>query len=99
MGSLTPGATLIYERVGDKVYSREAGQLERTLVGYDYKRDPLDHRNYMSSPQDAQLWHDIRMAATTNKSLQDALERAKMLYYLSKEYEEKHGNNRTTLGW
>jgi hypothetical protein len=85
MGSLTPGATLIYERVGDTVYARESGKIERTVVGYDYKRDPLDHRNYMSNPNESQLWHDINQAALDNEELQKALERVKIIYYLSKK--------------
>jgi hypothetical protein len=85
MGSLTPGATYIYERVGDKVYAREEGKNEKILVGYDWKRDPLDHRNYMSQPNEAQLWHDIRQASLENKELEYALERVKILYYLSKD--------------
>lgn len=88
MGTLKPGATLIYERVGDTVYSREAGSIERTVVGYDYKRDPLDYRNYMSDPNESQLWHDIRQAALDNEELQKALERVKILYYLSKNDKE-----------
>ena len=35
MGSLKPGATLIYERNGDEVYAREFGETSRTLVGYN----------------------------------------------------------------
>jgi hypothetical protein len=85
MGSLTPNVKLIYERVGDTVYARREGETERTVVGYDYKRDPLDHRNYMSSPNESQLWHDIRQAALDNKELEHALERVKILYYLSKD--------------
>ncbi len=85
MGSLTPGAKLIYERVGDTVYAREEGSTERIVVGYDYHRDPLDHRNYMSSPKDAQLWHDIRQAALADKELQEALDRVKVLYYLKQK--------------
>jgi hypothetical protein len=85
MGSLKPGATLIYERVGDTVYSREAGSIERTVVGYNYTRDPLDHRNYMSDPKEAQLWKDINQAALDNEELQKALERVKIIYYLSKK--------------
>ena len=83
MGSLTPNSKLIYERVGDTVYSRIEGETERTVVGYNYKRDPLDHRNYMSNPNESQLWHDIRQAALTDKNLQDALERVKVMYYLT----------------
>jgi hypothetical protein len=85
MGSLTPGATLIYERVDDAVYAREVGKVERQLVGYSYKRDPLDHRNYMSNPNESQLWHDINQAALDNEELQKALERVKIIYYLSKK--------------
>jgi len=33
MGTLTPGATYIYERVGSTVYSRESGKLERKVIG------------------------------------------------------------------
>ena len=86
MGSLTPGATLIYERVDGAVYSRESGTSERKLVGYNYKRDPLDHKNYMSDPNESQLWHDIRRAAMTDNKLQEAIDRVKILYYLSKEH-------------
>lgn len=85
MGSLTPGAKLLYERVGDTVYAREEGSTERIVVGYDYHRDPLDHRNYMSSPKESQLWHDIRQAALSDKDLQDALDRVKVLYYLKQK--------------
>lgn len=85
MGSLTPGVKLIYERVGDTVYARREGETERTVVGYDYHRDPLDHRNYMSDPKESQLWHDIRQAALNDKDLKEALDRVKVLYYLKQK--------------
>lgn len=88
MGSLTPGATYIYERVNGTVYARESGSLERKIVGYDYLRDPLDHRNYLSDPKESQLWHDIRIAARTDPMLQDLLDRVKIVYYLSKKETE-----------
>jgi hypothetical protein len=90
MGTLTPGAKLIYERVDDVVYAREVGSNERKIVGYAYERDPLDYRNYMSSPKEAQLWHSIRLAAQTNPAISDLLEKAKTLYYLSKECDAGH---------
>ncbi len=34
MGSLTPGATYIYERVAGSIFAREFGKTERKLVGY-----------------------------------------------------------------
>jgi hypothetical protein len=89
MGTLIPGATYNYEHVDGITYAREFGTGERTVVGYEYKKnknnDPLDYRHYMSDPKEAQLWHDIRQEARTNPSLQSALERVKIIYYLSKD--------------
>lgn len=34
MGTLTPGATYIYERVAGSIFAREFGKTERKLVGY-----------------------------------------------------------------
>ena len=92
MGQLKPGAKYVYERVGNITYAREIGTGERVVVGYDYQKDPLDYRNFMSNPAESQLWHDIRRAATGDKELQDALERVKVLYYLKHkgEYEVPH---------
>jgi hypothetical protein len=53
-------------------------------------RDPLDYRDYRSSPAESQLWHDIRRAAMEDKKLHEALERAKILYYLSTHHERQH---------
>jgi hypothetical protein len=95
MGSLVPNAKLIYERVGEKVYARREGETERTIVGYAYERDPLDHRNYKSTPKESQLWHDIRLAGETNHAIADLLEKVKTIYLLSKEYKVKHGDSET----
>lgn len=83
MGQLTPGATYIYERVGDTVFKRESGSLERSVVGYDH-RTP-DGRPMHEHIMDAKLWGEIRRAALTNPALQDALDRVKILYELSKD--------------
>ena len=77
---------------GNTIFSREAGKLERACI----KRDPLDYRNFQSTPEESQLWHDIRIAARTDKSLQDALDRVKIIYYLSKR---EHDGTRNTLEW
>ena len=34
MGSLTPGATYIYERVAGTIFAREFGSTDRKVVGY-----------------------------------------------------------------
>lgn len=85
MGQLTPGATYVYERVGDTVFRREHGATDREVVGYDH-RTP-DGRPLHEHLQEDKLWGAIRRAAPTNPALQDALDRAIMIYNLSKTNE------------
>ena len=96
MGQLKPDATYIYERVGNEVYARESGAdpVDRVLIGYDY--DPItghkvnydsrttDGRPLRDHIQENKMWHEIRRAASTNPTLQDALDRVIMIYKLSK---------------
>jgi len=85
MGTLKPGATYIYERVDGTVYAREAGKVERTEVGWNYDPRTRDGRPLIDHIRDDKLWGEIRRAAETNSVLQEALERVKILYHLSKE--------------
>lgn len=87
MGTLKPGATYIYERVDDAIYARETGTTERKLVGYDYKIDNRtnDGRPLRDHLMEDKLWGEIRRAAPTNPALQKALDRAIMIYRLSKD--------------
>jgi hypothetical protein len=89
MGSLKPGATYVYERNGEEIYSREVGSSDRKLVGYHHenKIDPRtsDGRPLIDHIRDDKLWGQIRRAALTDPTLQQALDRVKMLYYLSKK--------------
>ena len=82
MGQLTPGATYIYERVGDEVYAREAGTTDRKLIGHDSRTK--DGRPLIENIREDKLWGNIRRAACTNPALQDALDRAIIIYNLSK---------------
>lgn len=89
MGQLKPGATYIYERQGGTVYAREMGAdaSTRTVIGYDWELDSNPSRVRGATLEDVtenQLWHDIRRAASDNEELKNLLERAKILYYLSK---------------
>jgi len=90
MGTLTPGATYIYERSGEEIYAREAGQTERTMIGYQYenKIDPRtrDGRPLYEHIKEDRLWGEIRIEARTNKVLQAALDRAILVYHLSKDH-------------
>jgi hypothetical protein len=91
MGSLKPGATYIYERNGDEVYAREFGETERKLIGYKYemedKPDPRtnDGRPLHEHLMESKMWGEIRRMAPTNPALQKALDRAIMIYRLSKD--------------
>jgi hypothetical protein len=88
MGTLKPGATYIYERNGEEIYARETGQTERVMIGYQYenKIDPRtnDGRPLYEHIKEDQLWGEIRRAAKSNKALQSALDRAIIIYHLSK---------------
>lgn len=93
MGKLKPGATYIYERVGDTVYQREAGAdpSTRVEIGYDYEmyeeRRDADIRAGMKTIRESiledKLWGNIRRAARTNPALQDILNHAIMVYHLT----------------
>jgi hypothetical protein len=82
MGTLKPGATYIYERVGDTVFRREEGKTDREVVGHDHRTS--DGRSLHQHILEDKMWGDIRRAAQTNPALQDALDRAIMIYNLSK---------------
>jgi hypothetical protein len=82
MGSLTPGATYIYERDGGTVYAREFGQTERKVVGYHLpkQKDPRQ-----MDIIETQLWQDIVAAGKTNPALQKTLDRAVLIYQTIKD--------------
>jgi hypothetical protein len=89
MGTLKPGVTYVYERVNDTVYAREVGAApsSRQVVGYDAFIEPDQYgksiaRKYFFE----QEWLPILDEAEHNLVLQDAIERVKILYHLSKDH-------------
>jgi hypothetical protein len=92
MGSLKPGATYIYERENGTVYAREQGSDPSTRfeVGYDFDPRTRDGRPLHDHIMDDQLWGQIRREAEINPTLHQALERVKILYYLSKKEKNKN---------
>ena len=100
MGTLKPGATYVYERSEGIIYAREFGAdpSTRQVVGYESGReyDPVnghkidyDKRTSDGRPLHEHLMEDkmcgeIRRSSKTNPTLQDALDRAIMIYKLSK---------------
>jgi hypothetical protein len=89
MGSLKPSATYIYERNGEEIYAREVGQTDRKLIGYKYENavDPRtnDGRPLHEHMMEDKMWGEIRRMSKTNPTLQKALDRAIMIYKLSKD--------------
>jgi hypothetical protein len=94
MGNLKPGVPLIHERVNDVVYSREFGAdpSTRQVTGWTHDKDDpdFDPRTADGKPLhdhiiESKLWGDIRREAKTNPTLQTALDRAIMIYRLSKD--------------
>lgn len=84
MGNLKPGATYVYESPdgGKTVYAREQGAPvhSRVMIGQSYElQEELKER------KEEILWREIRKEAKTNQQLHEAIERVKVLYYLSKE--------------
>jgi hypothetical protein len=68
---------------GKTVYSREAGQTERTLHSMDD-----DIKDMFATIREDRLWEAIRNEAKTNIALQNSLEHAIMIYNISKEYKD-----------
>ena len=93
MGSLTPGATYVYEKADGVTYAREIGAdpSTRKEIGRDYDHRTSDGRPLHEHIKETKLWGDIFRDARTNTALQEALERVKILYYLSKD----NGNSKT----
>jgi hypothetical protein len=85
MGNLKPGVTYSYRKINGVTYSQEEGSADEEAVGWDYDSRTSDGRPLYDHIKESKLWGDIRRAAETNISLQEALERVKMLYYLSKD--------------
>lgn len=86
MGSLKPGTKYIYEHHDGITYAREFGapHSERFEIGRT-----LEKQNLIDDLREQKLWGKIHRAAKTNTLLQDALERAKIIYELSKQDGEK----------
>jgi len=87
MGNLKPGANYIYERDKGTVYAREFGAdpSTRKEIGWNYDPRTNDGRPLRDHIMDDKMWSEIRREARTNVTLQKALDRAIMIYKLSKD--------------
>lgn len=85
MGRLKPGATYIYEKAGGVTYAREQGAHpgDRFEIGRDYPGPGTFLGRPMSEVAELVA---MAQAAEHNTALQDALERAKIIYELSRDH-------------
>ena len=51
-------------------------------------------RNLHADIMESKLWGDIHRAAKTDPALQAALDRVKITYYLTADYEKRYGNRK-----
>ena len=77
MGSLTPGATLIYERVAGTIFAREFGKTERKVVGYATDISP-EFAMYKSE------MNQILQMCETDPAMKSLLSQLLVLYNLKK---------------
>ncbi len=82
MSQLEPGVTYIYERADGVTYARKAGSdpESRIAIGWDSQVQQDIDRFRKDT-----LWSNILREAEHNPALQDALERAKVIYELSRQ--------------
>ena len=84
--NIKPGVKYIYERNGEEIYAREVGKSERTMIGK--YTDPFNE-NLTINYELENTWKDILKESRTNPTLQEAMERVKILYHLSKDHGQK----------
>lgn len=84
MSQLKPGVNYIYEKADGVTYAREVGAppSERFEIGRDYTGESTMFGKPVREIAELVAISD---AAKTNPALQDALDRVKMLYLLTKE--------------
>ena len=84
MGTLTPGATYIYERVDGIIYARKFGETDRIVVGYESGKDydPMGANRRMMSEL-----NDIVRMCETDPAMRKLLDQLFVLYNLKKTNE------------
>ena len=85
MGNLKPGAMYTYKQIDGVTYAQEQGSDELITTGWQWDKRTDDGRPLHHHLMDNQLWGNIRREAQSNPTLHKALERAIIIYYLSKD--------------
>jgi hypothetical protein len=77
MGTLTPGATYIYERVDNRIYAREMGKIERRLVGWT-DSNSISMQEYRSEI------NQVLQMCESDPAMRDLLDQLFVMYNLKK---------------
>ena len=80
MGTLTPGATYIYERVAGTIFAREFGKTERRVVGYTTEMSP--EMNFYRSEM-----NQLLLMCEHDPAMRDLLDQLFVMYNLKKQHE------------
>lgn len=84
MGTLTPGATYIYERSDGIIYAREFGKTERHVVGYE---SGSDHDLYKSNSRVLSKLNEVVEMCESDPAMRELLDQLFVLYNLKKTNE------------
>lgn len=93
MGTLTPGATYIYQHHDGVIYAREQGTDDATrIIGWTHEladpevSDPRtpDGRPLIEHLRESQIWGEIRRMARVDTAMQALLDRVLLYYNLKK---------------
>ena len=85
MGTLKPGSIYIYERNNGTIYAREAGAdpSTRQVVGYEHTSPNDSMYEGIANKYFLEVeWADILKESQNNLTLQEAIERVKIIYHL-----------------
>ena len=80
MGTLTPGATYIYERVAGTIFAREFGKTERRVVGYTTEMSP--EMNFYRSEM-----NQVLLMCEHDPAMRELLDQLFVMYNLKKQHE------------
>jgi len=83
MGSLKPGATYIYERVGNVIYGREFGETKRRVVGYETDDG---HISASTNRMLSELNEVVKMCES-DPGMRELLDQLFVMYNLKKKHE------------
>jgi hypothetical protein len=83
MGTLTPGATYIYERVDNRIYAREFGKTKRRLVGIEQNSSTVTEPTRRMMNQ----INDVLVMCEQHPDMKELLDKLFVLYSLRKTHE------------